>query len=65
MENRLQSGIFENLLWLLMIIIFVAVCVGVARDLSKVKRETRQRRSRTRTVPRQLQPTKEATQQPP
>ena len=48
-----------------MIIIFVGVCVGVTRDLSKVKRETRQRGSRTRTVPRQLQPTKQASQQPP
>jgi hypothetical protein len=44
----------------------VGVCVGVARDLSKVKRETRSGRSQTRArmTFRDPQPPKQPTQQP-
>ena len=48
-----------------MVIIFVGVCVGVARDLSKIKRETRSRRSRAqaRTTQPRYQPIKQPRQQ--
>ncbi len=47
----MQLGIFEAIFWMIMVIIFIGVCVGIARDCKRINRETRSRRIQPSVTP--------------
>ncbi len=47
MNSKLQVGVFEAIFWMIMIVIFIGVCVGISRDCRKIRRETRPGRTRS------------------
>lgn len=47
---RLQYGVFEAIFWMIMVIIFIGVCVGIARDCNKLSSSSRSSRARPRSV---------------
>jgi Zn finger protein HypA/HybF involved in hydrogenase expression len=60
-DHQLQFGILTGIIWLILILIFVAICVGISRDCEKIRDETRRGQAyyRTRTRPRQQTQTKQ------
>lgn len=50
----MQLWVIEGIFWLIMVIIFIGVCIGIARDCSRINRESRHTRTprRISTGPR-------------
>ncbi|MFX1581169.1 MAG: hypothetical protein ACFFCJ_03015 [Promethearchaeota archaeon] len=47
---QFEFMLFEFIFWLIIIIIFVGICIGISRDCNKISQESRRGRSRQYTV---------------
>lgn len=61
MDHRLQFDYLTAIFWIILILIFIAICAGISRDCEKIRTETRRGQTyyRTRIRPRRQTQTKQ------